>query len=180
MDTEQLSIDFPPPPRATIPGQDDDQPFVYGDICPPNARGCTIATDEWRYLKDSTGKQVGYVQRVKGRPVKDIAADIDGALRDFPALYEEIEWTTLGQGYKYKQGSDTPDTECPRHNGLVVYYTHGGSEGHLVNVDMRIVPEHGDGTYMIHKKLFMVKTLMGREHAHNITEKLLELLGVAD
>jgi hypothetical protein len=167
---------FAPKP-VTIPGEYGKGEYVFGDVCPPDHYGCKVATDEQRYLKDSEGNQTGYIRRVKGRPVKDIAADLTDAIKDD----ENIEWATLGQGYKYKVGTDTPETECPRFDSLIVYYTRGGSEGHLVHVEMVFVPECGvgDGSYVIHKTLYMVKTLMGVEHARQITERLQSLLGVA-
>ena len=111
--------------------------------------------------------------RVGGRPVQDIAADLSKVIADM-----DYEWSTLGQGYKYRAGTDTPETECPDHNGLAVYVTHGGSEGHLVHVDLILLPEGGDGSYMIHKKLFMVKTFGGAKAGQEICLKLQTALNV--
>jgi hypothetical protein len=175
---DQLDIAFPPPPPVTIPGQYDGKEPVFGDVCPPNMRGCTIATDEYRYLKDSTGKQTSYIRRTKGRPVRDIAVDLHEVIKDMPCY----EWATLGQAYKYSVGADSPSTECPAHDGLVVYVKHGGSEGHLVCVEMVISPnDHGKGPlgwHSIHKTLFMVKTLSGIAAAKRISNKLTKALGL--
>ena len=178
MENDQLDISFPPPPPVTIPGQYDGKEPVFGDVCPPNMRGCTIATDEYRYLKDSTGKQTGYIRRTKGRPVNKIAADLTKVIADMPCY----EWATLGQAYKYSLGGDKPDTECPEHNTLIVYVKPGGSEGHLVCIEMVIDPkDHGVGPYGCHtinKTLFMVKTLSGIAAAKRIANKLTKALGL--
>jgi hypothetical protein len=178
MDTEQLDIAFPPPPPVTVPSVHNELPPVFGDLCPPNHRGCTIATDVYRYLKDSTGKQTSYIRRTNGRPVKEIAADLNAVIADMPCY----EWATLGQQYKYNIGGDTPETECPEHQNIIVYVKHGGSEGHLVCVELVIDPkDHGKGPHGCHsinKTLFMVKTLSGIPAAKRICNKLTKVLGL--
>jgi hypothetical protein len=175
--SQQIDINFPPPPPVTIPGQYGQGEYVFGDICPHRPR---VATDVWRYLKDSTGKQTTLIRRVCGRAVKDIAADLYASIDGVEGL--EFEWATLGQPFKYKLGGLGPETECPEHHGQAVYVMHGGSEGHLVHVDLRIQPERGepggDGTAMRHMTLFMVKTLSGSDVAQAIARKLEEVLGV--
>lgn len=176
METEQLDIAFPPPPPVTIPSLYDGKDPVFGNLCPPNMRGCTIATDEYRYLKDSTGKQTSYIRRTRGRPVKDIAADLRSLVEGM-----NYEWAILGQQYKYNLGGDSPETECPD-AGLIVYVKQGGSEGHLVCVELVIDPkDYGKGPHGIHsinKTLFMVKTLGGIAPAKRIANKLSKALGL--
>lgn len=175
---EQIDITFPPPPPVTIPGQYGGEP-VFGDVCPPSHCGSgTVATSVYRYLRDSTGKQTGYIRREKGRPVKDIAADLSKVIKGM-----NFEWDTLGQPFKYKAGDLTPETECPEATGgLCVYARHGGSEGHVVCVELIIQPKHdergGDGTGQHHMTLFMVKTFAGAAYATRIANKLAKALGV--
>lgn len=178
METEQLDITFPAPAPVTIPGQYGQGEYVYGDVCPP--REGEIATAEYRYLRDSTGKQTSFIRRTKGRPVKDIAADLTNVIKHMPCF----EWAVLGQGYKYKAGTDTPDTECPVHNEIIVYVKQGGSEGHLVCVELVILPPEEVGVrgpysaHSINKTLFMVKTLSGVIAAKRIANKLTKALGL--
>lgn len=151
-------------------------PETFGNICPANQRGCDIAIDVYRYLLDETGNQTGYIRRVAGRPVQDIAADLSAALRE--THNDDYEWATLGQCYKYGEGTKlgvNPMTECPDGNPIV-YVTPGGSEGHLVHVDVKI-----NKPGVVHAEcscIFMVKTLSGRDAAKRIEERLASLLGV--
>lgn len=177
--TQQLDINFPPPPPVTIPGQYGQGEPVFGDVCPSTHCGSgTVALSVYRYLRDSTGKQTSYIRREKGRPVKDIAAELSEVIKGM-----NFEWDTLGQPFKYNIGGLTPDTECPEATGGVcVYARHGGSEGHVVCVELMIQPARdeigGDGTSMRHMTLFMVKTFGGAAYATRIANKLAKALGV--
>lgn len=175
---QQLDMDFTPPPRkpSVVPGVHDGRPVVFGAICPPDRHGCKISTAVWRYCIDEDGKQTTYIKREKGRPVCDIAADLETLIKRM-----NFEWATLGQPYKYKVGDLTPETECPDHNGIAVYVTHGGSEGHLVHVEIKVPPSHGEPGFeasMRHTTLFMVKTFAGPAYAQRIATKIAKALGV--
>jgi hypothetical protein len=93
-----------------------------------------------------------------------------------------FEWDTLGQSFNFKIGGRSRMTECPEHHGIAIYVMHGGSEGHLVHVDLRLQPSPeepgGDGTSMQLVTLFMVKVLTGVGDAQAIARKLEEALGV--
>lgn len=170
--TQQTELRFPIP-SVNAPGE-----AILGEVCPPSNCGAgQVALDVWRYLKDTSGRQTTYIKRAKGRPVKEIACDLSLVIKDMTC-----EWDTLGQPFNFNIGGFSRETECPDHNGLAVYTTHGGSEGHLVHVELRIQPEPGepgsDGTSMRHMTLFMVKVLTGIEDARAIQHKLEEVLGV--
>ncbi len=171
----QTEINFPPPVPVTIPSLYDSRPPVFGDVW--SGYDGVIQTDVQRYLKDSAGKQTGYIKREKGRPVGEIAADLSKAIEGMT-----FEWDTLGQAFNFKIGGLSRETECPEHHGIAIYCMHGGSEGHLVHVDLRVQPElgerGGDGTSMVHMTLFMVKVLTGVDDAQAIARKLEEVLGV--
>ena len=170
---QQQELRFPIP-SVNAPGE-----AIFGDVCPPSHCGAgTVALDVYRYLKDTAGNQTGYIKRVKGRPVKDIARDLSEVIKGM-----NFEWDCLGQAFKYAVGGLSPDTECPEHRGgVVVYARHGGSEGHVVCVELVIQPEPGepggDGTSMRHMTLFMVKTFAGAAYATRIANRLSKALGV--
>lgn len=157
--------------RPEIPGQYSGEP-VFGDVCPADHRGCTIALDEYRYLKDVEGNQTSYIRRTRGRQVNEIATDLTKAIRRY-----NFEWATLGQTYKYNVLGDSPTDECPKADRIAVYVTHGGSEGHLVHVDIQWGSEERTTT-MTCKTLFMVKTFGGAAYAQKIATKIAKLLGV--
>jgi hypothetical protein len=160
----------PPQSERSIPSVNAPGEPLLGDVCPN--RSAPVSTDVWRYLKDTSGQQTGYIKRDHGRPVKDIAADLVKALNGM-----DYEWAILGQGYKYGWGTDTPNTECPQYAHLAVYTTSGGSEGHLVHVDL-IINVPNEPSYQVSKKLFMAKVLTGSDEAQLIARKLEEVLGV--
>lgn len=150
-------------------------PEILGDVCPADQRGCDVALDVYHYLMDEQGNRTGYIRRTGGRPVQDIAADLSRALHE--TNEDDFEWATLGQVYKYGEGSrlgTSPTTECPDGNPIV-YVTPGGSEGHLVHVDVKVSTKSAHAECYC---IFMVKTLSGREAAKRIEERLAGLLGV--
>lgn len=161
--------------RFPIPGANAVGEPIFGDVCtngnPP------VPTQVWRYLKDTSGQQTTYVKREKGRQVGAIAADLSKAIEGMT-----FEWDTLGQPFNFKIDGRSRTTECPDHHGIAIYVMHGGSEGHLVHVDLRLQPgpeePGGDGSSMQHVTLFMVKVLTGVEDAQVIARKLEEVLGV--
>lgn len=178
--TQQLDINFPPPPPVTIPGQYGQGEPVFGDVCPSTHCGAgTVALSVYRYLKDSTGKQTQYIRREKGRPVADIAADLSKVIEGM-----NFEWDTLGQAFKYNVGGLSANDECPEADGGVcVYARHGGSEGHVVCVELIIKSEQHEpgsfgGSAHRHMTLFMVKTFGGAAYATRIANKLAKALGV--
>jgi len=131
-----------------------------------------VPTSEWRYVLDVNGKKTGAIKRAKGRTVGDIAVGLSKGIKGL-----NFEWDTLGQPYKYRVGEGAgPLTECPDHDGIAVYVTHGGSEGHLVHVDLMIGIE--GQPHKVHKKLFMVKTFAGAAYATRIAHRVMRLMGV--
>jgi hypothetical protein len=165
---QQIEIRFP------IPGVDNQGPALFGSLCPSAAE---VPLDIYRYLKDTSGRQTTYIKREKGRPVNAIAADLHAIIAGM-----DYEWATLGQAFKYGVGKLTPETECPEHSGVCVYARHGGSEGHIVCIELILQPKHGepggDGSAMLHMCLFMVKTFNGAAGAGLIADKLAKALGV--
>ncbi len=172
MDQTSLCFDLR---RDVIPGVNAPGAPIFGEVC--ENQGAPVQTDEYRYLKTTLGQQTDYIKRAKGRPVGEIARDLSKAISGMT-----FEWDTLGQAFNFKIGGLTRETECPEHHGLAIYVLHGGSEGHLVHVDLRVQPTleepGGDGTSMRHMTLFMVKVLTGVEDAQAVARKLEEVLGV--
>ena len=143
----------------------------FGRVCAPQE---TIPTDVWAYKLDAEGNETQYIGRVGGRKVGEILADVQKATKR-----SNYEYMTLGGHFKYIQATPENnrgyDIECPEFHSLAVYVTHGGSEGHLVHVDLMIRDERGNVTA---KNLIFVKTFGGLAYARKLSNRIADLMGV--
>lgn len=107
-------------------------------------------------------KNNGFVRREKGRDAREVLADLEYEMQEVLA---DVEYSCVSCAFKYNHASQ----EIPDYQQLACYAVTGGNEGHYVHVDL--VMPGGE-----HVPLFTFKTLMGSEHAWQITMKAADLL----
>jgi hypothetical protein len=143
----------------------------FGRVCAPQEK---VPTDVWAYKLDAEGNETQYIGRVCGRKVGEILADVQKATKR-----SNYEYMTLGGHFKYIQATPENnrgyDIECPEFHSLAVYVTHGGSEGHLVHVDIMSRDAEGNVTA---KNLIFVKTFGGLAYARKLSNRIADLMGV--
>lgn len=132
-----------------------------------------IPTDIWAHTLKEDGSETGYIKRRCGRPVGDIAEDLTKAYADDPDYRFDYEYLTLDHSYKYSDGS--PEDECPEGVGFACYATTGGSEGHLVHIDILVKDPNGGRPIL--QGLVFIKTFQGMEVAQRMANKAAVLLG---
>ena len=132
-----------------------------------------IPTDIWACSLKEDGTETGFIKRRCGRAVGDIANDLVKAYEDDPDYKFEYEYLTLDYRYKYDGGSSKD--ECPEGVGFACYATTGGSEGHLVHIDILVKDPKGGRPAL--QNLVFIKTFQGMEVAQRMANKAAVLLG---
>ena len=132
-----------------------------------------IPTDIWACRLNEDGSETGYVNRRCGRPVGEIAEDLTKAYADDDEYRFDYEYLTLDHKWLYDGG--TSKDECPEVIGFACYATTGGSEGHLVHIDILVKDPNGGRPAL--QGLVFIKTFQGMEVAQRMANKAAVLLG---
>lgn len=122
-----------------------------------------IQLDFWEPVPEKPG----FVQRVAGRKIVDVHAELIARLRDAAPDYEGC---SLAYRWTLAPGADVSQHRWPAtYHWIACYAVTGSNEGHYVHVDL--VDQDGRTIPM-----FLIKSFLGREHAQRIAALCAEWL----
>jgi hypothetical protein len=132
-----------------------------------------VITEYWGpVIEAATGEATGYVRRIRGRKLTSILKSLNNYLESEGLVVDEYfdvcVSARLGDGRAME-----PITEWPE--GVVhvmVYAVEGGSEGHYVHIDVRIMGDSYEPPTV--RGMFLLKTFLGLRHAQRLANVLTE------
>lgn len=146
--------------------------FPTGDP-DPNQSDYGVRVEDWGpVVEKATGEKTGYTRRICGRPLADILRALSNHLESEGLVVDE--YFDIHPEARYGNGRGTePVMEWPDSVAhVMVYAVEGGSEGHYVHVDVRIMGDTFNPSRVV--GLFLLKTFMGLRHAQRIANTLTE------
>jgi len=139
----------------------------------PGTNEYGVITEYWGPIVEAdTGEETGLIRRVRGRKLTTILKSLSNYLESEGLMVDEYfdvcTSARLGDGRNMEPIEEWPEGVVH----VMVYAVEGGSEGHYVHIDVRIM---GDGYEPpTVRGMFLLKTFLGLRHAQRLANVLTE------